>query len=400
MQLKNERLVLFILGAVQFTHIVEFMVMMPLSNQLQKVFTITPAQFGYLVSSDTLSAGVTGFLGVFFLDTIDRKKALFWIYVGFLIGTISCAVSQTYIMLLLSRVITGGFGGLIAAMVLAIVGDVIPEHRRGKALGVVMTAFSLSAVFGVPFSLYLTQFFSWQAPFYFVSVLGLPVLLGILFMVPSISSHMNKNEKQSKLLPLKMIAKDDNVLLALAFTFVLMLGQFTIIPFIADYMESNAGFSRNEVMLMYTIGGGLTAIAMPVFGRLSDRFGKPKIFTIAGLLTAIPFYLVTHVVSSNVIVMLIISSLFFVLNSGRIVPATAMVTAVVTNKSRGGFMSLRSSIQALGMSFSAFLSGLIVYKNADGQLMNYHYVGYIAIFACILAVYLGRKLKMVNQTVG
>ena len=150
----KERLVLAILACIQFTHIVDFMVIMPLGPQFIRLLGIVPKQFSFLVSAYTISAGIFGFLAAFFLDRLERKTALLMIYAGFIVGTLCCGLSHHYETLVMSRILTGAFGGILFGLSLSIIGDVIPVERRGKAMGLVMSAFSLATVIGIPFSLF------------------------------------------------------------------------------------------------------------------------------------------------------------------------------------------------------------------------------------------------------
>ena len=168
--MNKEKLILWTLAAINFTHIVDFMILMPLGPQLMRIFEITPREFGLLVSSYTFSAGISSFLGAFILDKYDRRTILLWVFSGFLLGTIACALSPNYTILLISRIISGVFGGLTSALIMAIIGDVIPDSRRGKAMGLVMAGFSVAPVVGVPFGLYIASISNWHAPCIFHSL--------------------------------------------------------------------------------------------------------------------------------------------------------------------------------------------------------------------------------------
>lgn len=148
--MRSEKLLLFILAAIQFTNIVDFMIMMPLGPQLMRLFDISPRQFSLLVSAYTFSAGIFGFLAAFQIDKFDRKTALLFVYSGFLLGTFACALAPGYEWLIAARVFTGAFGGVLGALVLSVVGDTIPMERRATAMGLVTAAFSVASVFGVP----------------------------------------------------------------------------------------------------------------------------------------------------------------------------------------------------------------------------------------------------------
>ena len=296
LRMKKEQFLLFILAAAQFTHIMDFMIIMPLGSQLMRIFDITPQQFSLLVAAYALSAGVFGFLSAFSIDRFDRRKALLIVYAGFILGTFACAMSPNYHVLLLSRVITGAFGGILGALILAIISDLFSYEKRARAIGIVMTAFSVASVFGVPFGLYIAALYNWHAPFYMLATLGAVIFVLKLFVVPSMSKHMeNPVNLKQRIRIVRHFFTQKNILLAFALTVLMMLGQFTVIPFIAPYMVANVGFSEIQLTYIYMVGGGLTIFTSPFIGKLADKHGKHLIFTIFGFLSIIPLFFITHI---------------------------------------------------------------------------------------------------------
>lgn len=392
---KKERLLIFVLAAIQFTHIMDFMIMMPLGPQLMRLFNINPTQFGLIVSAYTFSAGVSGFLGAFLIDRFDRKKAVQFMYLGFTVGTIACALAPNYMLLVLARALAGMFGGVMSALILSIVGDTFTYERRASAMGAVMAAFSFASVLGVPFGLYLANTFSWHAPFFFIGGLGVIVFVLITLVIPQMNAHVKKDIKPSS--PIQVITNitsNPNQLRALLFMVLLMFGQFSIIPFISPYMVKNVGFTEHQLMYIYLIGGGLTIFTSPLIGKMADKYGKPKVFTIFAILTVIPLFLITNMPQIAIGWALVVTSMFFVTVGGRMIPAMTMITSTVKPQNRGSFMSINSSVQQLSASLASFIAGAIVMENANGKIDYYNIVGYIAIAAGIIAVYVGRGLKV------
>ncbi len=262
--MKRERLLLFTLAAINFTHIVDFMIMMPLGPQLMRLFDISPQQFSALVSTYTFSAGVSSFIGAFVLDRFDRKKTLMIAYVGFVIGTFACALAPNYQLLLSARIVTGAFGGLLSALILSIIGDVIPEFRRATAIGIVMGAFSVASVVGVPFGLFIANQYSWHAPFIFLGILSTAILGLIVVAMPNyVRTWYSDIPHPSPIKVLTNLAQNGNQLSALWFTIMLVLGHFTIIPFLSPYMVANVGFSESDLTYIYLLGGAVTIFTSP-----------------------------------------------------------------------------------------------------------------------------------------
>lgn len=405
---KNETLLLFILAAVQFTNIVDFMIMMPMGDILQRALEITPFKFSALVSAYPVAAFVSSLFGVFFLDKFDRKKALLFAYSGFILGTLSSAIvpntasaELNYLLFIGTRLLTGLFGGILGALVMSIVGDVIPLERRGRAMGLVATAFSLAAILGVPLGLALVNAFdgNWHIPFYMVSSLGLVVVPLIIFKVPSIRGHIDRQvTKPHPFETLRVASKSKNQQLALLFVLMLVIGHFSIIPFITPYMINNVGLTQSQIPFIYLIGGACTVISSPLIGRMVDRFGRKRMFTIMASASTVPVLIITNLWPVSLWVVLIITGSFFIAVSGRMIPANTLITAVVKPENRGGFMSLNSSFTSLATGIASMIGGSIVVQAGPGEpLEGYMWVGMIGVGFTIVTVFLSRRLQETNS---
>jgi predicted MFS family arabinose efflux permease len=396
---KSEKILLFSLAAVQFTHIVDFMILMPLGEPLMKHFDISAQKFGMLVSAYALSAGTTGLLSAFFMDRFDRKKSLVFLYFGFIVGTLCCGLSNDYLFLLLSRILTGGFGGVLTSTVLAIVGDSIAAEKRGTALGLVMSAFSVASIAGVPFSIYLASHFGWHAPFYFLVILSSVVLVGIYNSVPAINKHLHGQAMgfQKTILFFKETLSSPALIAPLALMCMLILGQFSVIPFISPSLIANVGMSLSELPFFYLIGGITSMIASPVTGRLVDKYGAKKVLQYSLLISAPPFIAITQMQQWPMYIVLLIGLVLFLVMSGRMVPAMTLVTGAVPPEHRGTFMGLSSCLQQYASSAASLIAGAIIVKDAgSGHLLNYPLVGYFAVAMTLLCYLLLPFIKKTN----
>ena len=395
----KEKTLLFILAAVNFTHIMDFMIMMPLGPQLMKLFQISPQQFGFAVSAYSIAAGITGFISAFFVDKYDRKQVLFFAYIGFIIGTFSCAFAPTYEFLVAARVLAGLFGGMIGAQVLSIVADTFEYQRRGSAMGILMTAFSLASVIGVPTGLWLAARFSWHAPFLVIGGLGILIALLIAWLIPPVNKHLQQQDMPTRnpLHVLTDIFKTPNQMRALTLSIVLMTGHFCIIPFLAPSLVGNIGFSQDNIFLIYLVGGILTIFSAPLVGKLADRRGKYPVFVIFALFSLIPVWLITNLWPMPLWAVLAISGLFFISVNGRMIPTQAIVSSVTSPQQRGGFMSINSSMQQLASGVAANIAGAIVYQTAEGRIEHYNWVGWFSIILIVCSVFLAGRVKPIEQ---
>ncbi|SEJ07775.1 Predicted arabinose efflux permease, MFS family [Cyclobacterium xiamenense] len=396
--MKKEKLLLWTLAAVNFTHIVDFMIMMPLGPQLMRVFAISPQQFGLLVSSYTFSAGISSFIGAFVLDKYDRRSIFLWVFVGFLVGTLACALSPNYGFLLAARIVSGLFGGLTSALIFAVIGDAVPDGRRGRAMGLVMGAFSVASVFGVPFGLFIASLSSWHAPFFFLAVLALVILWLIYRYVPSITAHLQQqgDARPNPLQVIRRVTGNANQMRAISLTVLMMLGQFMIIPFLSPFMVSNVGFSELELTYIYMAGGFFTVFTSPWVGRLTDTYGKVRVFSVFMTLNVIPIGIITHLGITPLFVALLVSTVFFITSNGRMVPAAALITGTAKPENRGSFLSFNAAVQQLSAGLASFLAGMVLVEGVDGQLLHFEWVGYAAIVLSLSCIPLIRKINVVD----
>ncbi|MBD1397061.1 MFS transporter [Pontibacter sp. JH31] len=392
----REGLLIFLLAAIQFTHMMDFVIMMPLGPQLMRVFSISPREFGLLVSAYTFSAAVAGFVSALFIDRFDRKHALLALYLGFTIGTLGCALAPTYTLLLTARVVAGGFGGVLGALVLAIIGDAIPEQRRGTATGRVMAAFSVASIAGIPIGLYLASEMSWHAPFYLLVGLSLVILLVAMRFLPPMRGHLTNVVPGKPFQVLRAILVKPNLQWSMALMVTLTMAGFLVVPFVSPYMVANVGFSERDLSYIYLFGGLATVFTSQWAGRLADKHGKHRVFTIAAVLSLIPILLITNLPPVSHVVALSITTMFFIFFGARFVPAMSLMTSSVEPELRGSFMSINSSMQQLGAGIAAFVSGLIVQETANGTLTHYNWVGIMACIVTLVAVWVVRHIKTVG----
>ena len=388
----HEGWLLGVLAAIQFTAILDFMIIMPLGPQYMRVFRIDPQQFGLIVSAYAIAAGLSGIIAAFFIDRFDRKRALLGLYAGFTLGTLFCALAPTYWSLVAARVVAGAFGGVMMGVVMAVIGDVIPETRRGKAMGIVMSSFSIASICGVPIGLYLANRIDWHVPFYALAGLCAVVLIAIARVMPSLRGHIDRVATQPAGRAMSAIVRERRNQRALLFMAALMCTGFTVFPFLASYMVKNVGLRESELPLVYLCGGVCTLVSMNLIGRWADRAGKRRVFIIMTATSMIPILIVTNLPHVAVWIALMISTIFMVCSSGRVVPAMAMLTATVEPHQRGGFMSINSSVQQLSSGVAAWMSGAII-GQSGGHMTRFGVVGLVAVSFGLVSIYLSRFLS-------
>jgi predicted MFS family arabinose efflux permease len=392
--LVRERLLLWSLASINFTHIVDFMVMMPLGPQLTQLFHLTDAQFGLLVSAYSLAAGLSGLLVSMVIDRFERKRAVLWVYAGFAVATLCCGLAPTYAALMGARVAAGVFGGVLGALVQTIVGDAVPFERRGQAMGLVMSAFSLSTVAGVPLSLWLASTWGWHMPFFAIALVSVGVWIAAWRSVPLLRTHMTGVSAQPPIEQLRRVLAVPNHWRAFALSMLMLSGSFSMIPYITIYTTSNLGLRADQVPLVYLAGGLATLFTARLWGRLTDRWGKVKMFRIISALAVLPMMALTHLPAVPLPVLLLVTTAFFVFVSGRMVPGMALLTAAPEPAMRGSFMSVNGALQSAAMGLSAWVGGLLISRSPDGLVQGYGRCGWLALVTTVLMLWWVGRLRL------
>jgi len=388
---------LLTLAAVQFTHIVDFMIVMPLGPQFMRLFAIGPQQFGFMVSAYTFAAAASGFVAAFWIDRLDRRRALLGLYAGFVVATALCGIAPGYPLLVAARIVAGMFGGVLGGLVFAIVADLVPYARRATATAVVAAAFSLAAVAGVPFSLWVATRFSWRAPFLLLAVLSIVVGVAASRLIPPLAAHLSPGQRVRPLAQLRAIFGEANHRRAFALMIVLFLSVFSVVPFIAAYNVANVGVTESDIALIYLAGGATSLFTAQVIGRLADRLGKRRMFTILAVISIGPILLVTHLPPLPLPWVVSLSVLFFVFVPGRFGPATALVTGSVVPRLRGSFLSFNASIQQLASGCASLVAGFIIGRAPDGSLTRYGIVGWLSVGCTLVCLWLVRRIRVVDD---
>jgi predicted MFS family arabinose efflux permease len=387
---------LAVLAAVQLTHILDFIIVMPLQPEFAASLGIGTREFGLMVSVYGLSASLSGMLLAALLDRFDRKTALLGLYGGFTAATLLCGLAPTFGLLVAARALAGAFGGVVAASVLAIVGDAFPVQRRGTATGVVMSAFSLASVAGVPAGLYLANVsgFGWRAPFAVLGVLAVGVLVLGGRVLPSLRGHLTA-EPSRQPVRLGEVLGDPGHLRAYALTLALVLGTFCVVPYLAAYLVKNVGRDKGELPLVYLCGGAATLLTMNLVGRLADRFDKLLVFRATALLTAATTLWLTNLPpGASLATVLAATTLFMVSSSARLVPAVALMTGCAAPRRRGSFMSVNTAVQQMAAGLAPLLGGLLLKEEGPREpLTDFAAVGGVAVTATLASVVLAGLLR-------
>ncbi len=388
-----------ILAILQFTIILDFMVLSPLGVLLLEELKINTSQFGLVVSAYAFSAGVSGLLAAGFADRFDRKKLLLFFYTGFILGTFFCAIAPTYHFLLGARIVTGLFGGVVGSVGYAIITDLFPMQVRGRVMGFVQMAFSASQILGIPIGLLLANHFGWHAPFMMITVFG--VLLGIIIMLymQPVNAHLQIKQERHPITHLLKTLSQSRYQLAFGATTLLATGGFMMMPFASAFTTHNLGVPVDKLFLLYFITGIFSIVFGPLAGRLSDRIGKFNVFMIGSLITMMIVAIYVNLGTTAFWLVCCINVLMFLGVSTRMISASALMTAIPAPQDRGAFMSINSSVQQISGGIGSAVAGLIVVQTSSGALEHYDILGYVVMTAMIITIIMMRLVnRMINTS--
>jgi predicted MFS family arabinose efflux permease len=384
---------LYCLAGVQFTQIADFMVLMPLAPALMRNFGVGPAAIATLVSSYTFASAVAGLLAALWIDRVNRRRALLVLYSGFIVATLACGVAPGYFVLLLARSAAGAFGGVLGSLAYTIVGEAVPESHRGRATGILMSSFSLATVAGVPIALLLSAEFGWHAPFLFLGALSCLVALALARGLPDLPRPAQAPGATTAWLRVCQALADRDHQRAFIWMALMTSSAFLVIPFISIHLNTNVGVAESQLPVLYLIGGAVTFLSARAIGVAADRFGKVRTYRVAALASMVPLWLITHLPAVPLAAAIASAALFFVLISGRMVPAMALVTSSARPDLRGTFMSLNTTVQAATQGLAALLGGLIVARSPEGRLLNFAWNGWAGVVMTAVAIVWAGRLR-------
>jgi predicted MFS family arabinose efflux permease len=384
--------VVAILAFLQFTVVLDFMILSPLGAMLMQTLHVTPAQFGLVVSAYAFAAGISGLLTAGFADRFDRKRLLLFFYTGFVVGTALCGLAPTYAFLLAARTVTGLFGGVIGSISMAIITDLFPLAVRGRVMGVVMTAFSASQVLGIPLGLYLSNAWGWHAPFLMIATVSLVVGFVIAMTLKPIDAHLkNRVDRHPLHHVLSTLAKPRHQWGFFA-TITLATGGFMLMPFGSAFSVHNLGIPLEKLPLIYMATGLASLISGPIIGRVSDAVGKYRTFTVATIVAVGLVLFYTRLGVTPIGVVIAINIVLFMAISGRMIGAQALSSAIPAPADRGAYMSIAASLQQLAGGVASSCAGLLVSQTGDGPIEHYERLGYVVATTMAIAVVLMGKI--------
>ncbi len=392
----SERAVIFLIGAVQFVNILDFVMVMPLAPYFAASLGIDSAHNGIVAGSYTAAASVAGLAGGYFLDRFDRRKALAVCMLGLVFATAAAGLATGLYSMIAARVFAGIFGGPATSLALAIIADVIPGERRGKAMGAVMAAFSVAQVVGQPLSLKAAELGGWRAPFLGVAAMGLLVVIVSIFFLPPVRGHLEQGNRPAHPVGVWELLSRRDVQLSYLMSALVMMSGFVLIPNIPAYVVHNLGFPLGDLWKLYLVGGVASFITLRLAGPRVDRYGAFRTGTVGALLGVVLTY-VGFVQYPIWLSMYVLFIGFMVAMGIRNVSYNTLASRVPENAVRARFMSLQSAISHMASALAAAVMAPMILKTLpDESLVGMEHVALVSI---VLALCVPPMLFIVERGV-
>jgi len=391
---KYQTLVIAIIAFLQFTVILDFIILAPLGAQMMRVLNLSPGHFGWVVSAYAFSAGISGILAAGFADKFDRKKMLLFFYAGFIVGTFLCSIAAGYTFLVAARVFTGMFGGVLFSINMAIIADLFPLEVRGRVMGFVQTAFSAAQVLGIPLGLLLAHNWGWHMPFRMIVFLCIPLFFVILKWMQPVNDHLKQRALQKPLSHLLRTASQKRYIRAFLTTAFLSTGGFLMMPYSSDFLVHNVGIGEAILPVVFVVAGAVGFVTGPIIGKWADKAGKFRVFIDGSILGTIMVLIITHLGITPLWEVLALNTLMYTAVFSRMIPSQALISAVPDRQDRGAFMSINSSVQQLGGGIASAIGGFIIAEDTQGRLVHYDILGYVTILAFMIC---GALMWRVNR---
>jgi predicted MFS family arabinose efflux permease len=375
-----------LLALAQFTIILDFTIMSPLGAIIMPSLGISAAQFGVAVSAYAFSAGISGILAAGFADRFDRKRLLLFFYAGFTLGTVLCALAPNYHLLLLGRIVSGLFGGVMGSIVLAIVTDLFALHLRGRVMGYVQTAFAASQVLGIPAGLFLSNHWNWHVSFGALVALSIAAMAAVIFLMRPVNGHLLSKQDRNAFRHLTSTISQPHYTLAFLVTTLLATGGYMLMPFGSAYTVNNLGIDIVHLPTIYLVSGLFSIVTGPLVGRASDAFGKYPVFMFGTALSITMVLIYTHLGHVSLTTAITVNVLMFVGIFSRMIPSQALISAIPEPSQRGSFNAVSASLSQFSGGLGSVLAAAIIAQNADGTLRHFDWLGYVVVGTALVSL--------------
>jgi predicted MFS family arabinose efflux permease len=380
---KRGLLLIAILAALQFIFAIDYILVLPLGPKIMASLKIGTIEYGLLISVYTISAAIMGFLSSFFIDSYPRKNILIIALLLFMLGNVCFVLSNSFLWIICSRILTGAFGGILSSLVMIYLGDLFPKTKLGRNTSTIMISNAMAAILGIPVALFITETYSWQFPFAGMLLINALVLILCIIYIPNISAPIKKKARKK----LWHFVNNPKFLWPILFMSMLTFaGGATILPYLSTFVMTNLNFTNADVSFIFFCGGIAALLVNLFIGFFIDQYGRQNTFLLINFISIIPIILLTLSPFDDKVIVLFITTFFFGTSTARNVSGVAYLNSLMPHENRGRYVTINNSIQLMASSIATMVSGWLLYTE-NHLIVNFDLLGIIAICATITCIF-------------
>lgn len=313
---------------------------------------------GLLVAVYSLTAALASFISGTLSDHYGRRRFLFLGVLLFAASSWVASRAATFHALVLARGLTGFAAGMLSTCSITYAADWFEYRVRGRALGIISSAYFAAPILGVPLAAQIADRFGWRQAFLFFGILALAIA------AVSLGMPKDKLNPQPSADKLKMagrafrsfLARRDTAA-ALGIAFLVSGGLVGFLTYVGQWLNGQFGISTRTIGWVFMLGGVMALGSAPVGGIISDRLGKRSVAIVSNIILALSVAVIPLFGWSFwLLAVFAVASMSAAFRQG---PLTALITELVPSTQRGAFIALRNIFSQTGIGLAAVVGGLL-----------------------------------------
>jgi MFS transporter, DHA1 family, inner membrane transport protein len=318
---------------------------------------ITISKAGLLVVVYSIAAAASSFVSGTLSDHHGRRVFLLGGVILFAAASAAASFSNTFPRLLAMRILTGFAAGTISTCSIAYAGDGFPYEVRGKAIGLISSAYFIAPILGVPLAAQIAGHFGWQRAFLFFACLAVGVFASSLTLEKDAPVQFSEDKLRATISSFRTFLSRRDIVAALVVAFLVSGGLVGFLTYIGQWLNLHFGLSTGSIGWVFMLGGLVAVAGAPLGGILSDHWGKRNMSIASNVLLAaamgmVPFF-------SWGVLLLVFVGLTSLGAAFRQGPLTALMTEMVPTEQRGAFIAMRNISSQCGIGSVVFVSGFL-----------------------------------------
>ena len=218
----------------------------------------------------------------------DARKTLIFGFTIYALGALLSGLSTNFSTFLACRILQGVGAGFLTPIIMALIGELVPDEHIGKAIGLLGVAYTVGVTLGPYISGAIEVRLGWPYFFFLLSIVALAAGISYLISSRSLTRPAKNKAAILDILPvLNRAVREPGALFISFAAFSLFFGYIGIITFTADDLKSHLGLASNKIGTILSITGLSGIMVSPVAGYLGDRLGRKQVFACGAMIAII-----------------------------------------------------------------------------------------------------------------